>query len=115
MLVGYYDNDWRGDATDMKSTSGYVFTFGSGIFAQVVLKQHSVALSTTNVEYVSASETTTQVVWLRFVLEDFRELQTDVTPLYCDNQSAIPMTKNLVLHLRSKHIHRMYHYIRNAL
>lgn len=33
MLVGYCDNDWKGDATDMKSTLGYVFTFGSDIFA----------------------------------------------------------------------------------
>lgn len=98
MLVGYCDNDWRCDATDMKSTSGYVFTFGSGIFFWASVKQHSVALSTTEVEYVSASETTTQAIWLRFVFKDFRELQTGATPSYCDNKSAIAMTKNPVLY-----------------
>lgn len=52
---------------------------------------------------------------LKFVLEDFGELQNDATTLCCDNTSVIVMTKNSVFHQRSKHINRRYHFIRDAL
>lgn len=34
--------------------------------------------------------------------------------LYCDNQSAIVMSKNPVLHGRTKHIRIKYHVVREA-
>ncbi|CAL2258258.1 unnamed protein product [Prunus armeniaca] len=66
-------SDWSGSEEDMKSTSGYAFSFGSGAFSWALVKQHSVALSTAEAEYVSAAEATSQAIWLRFVLEDFGE------------------------------------------
>ncbi|KAI5332975.1 hypothetical protein L3X38_023104 [Prunus dulcis] len=62
-----------------------------------------------------AAEATTQAIWLRFVLEDFGELQTETTPLHCDNISAIAITKNPVFHQKTKHIDRRYHFIKDAL
>lgn len=82
--------DWSGSQDDMKNTSGYAFSFGSGVFSWASIKQHSVALSTAEVEYVSASEATTQAIWLRFVLEDFG---AEATSLMVDNTSAIAITK----------------------
>ena len=73
------------------------------------------ALSTTEAEYVSASEATAQAIWLRFVLDDFGEMQAEATPLFCDNMSAILMAKNPVFHQRTRHINRKYHFIREAL
>ncbi|CAL8175263.1 unnamed protein product [Prunus armeniaca] len=87
----------------------------SGVYSWASVKQHNVALSTAEVEYVSASEATTQAIWLRFVLEDFGELQTEATPLMVDNTSAIAMTRNPVFHQKTKHINRRYHFIRDAL
>ncbi|CAL9015740.1 unnamed protein product, partial [Prunus brigantina] len=115
ILIGYCDSDWSGSQDDMRSTSGYAFSFGSGAFSWASVKQHSVALSTAEAEYVSASEATTQAIWLRFVLEDFGELQTEATPLMVDNTSAIAMTRNPVFHQKTKHINRRYHFIRDAL
>ncbi|KAI5329692.1 hypothetical protein L3X38_029089 [Prunus dulcis] len=66
-------------------------------------------------KYVSASEATTQAIWLRFVLEDFGELQTEATPLMVDNTSAIAMTRNPIFHQKTKHINHRYHFIRDAL
>ncbi|KAB2610770.1 hypothetical protein D8674_018802 [Pyrus ussuriensis x Pyrus communis] len=62
VLIGYCDSDWSGCEDDMKSTSGYAFTFGSGVFSWASMKQHSVALSTVEAEYVSAAEATTQAI-----------------------------------------------------
>ncbi|CAL9026795.1 unnamed protein product [Prunus brigantina] len=115
VLIGYCDSDWSGSVDDNKSTSGYAFSFGSGVFAWASVKQNCVALSTAEAEYISASEATTQAVWLRFVLEDFGELQTEATPLHCDNISAIAITRNLVFHQKTKHIDRRYHFIKDAL
>ncbi|KAI5317780.1 hypothetical protein L3X38_037487 [Prunus dulcis] len=74
-----------------------------------------VALSTAEVEHVSAAKATAQAIWLRFVLDDFGEMQPDATPLFCDNMSAISMVKNPVFHQKTRHINRMYHFIREAL
>ncbi|KAL6287822.1 hypothetical protein ACE6H2_012212 [Prunus campanulata] len=115
LLIGYCDSDWSGSEEDMKSTSGYAFSFGSGAFSWASVKQHSVALSTAEAEYVSAAEATSQAIWLRFVLEDFGEEQAAATTVFCDNTSAIAMARNPVFHQRSKHIKRKFHFIRDAI
>ncbi|XP_070669145.1 secreted RxLR effector protein 161-like [Malus domestica] len=114
-LIGYCDSDWGGSLEGSKSTSGYAYSFGSGMFSWASVKQNYVALSTVEAEYISASKATTQVVWLRFVSKDFGELQTEATPLHCDNTFAIAITKNSVFHQKNKHIDRRYHFIKDAL
>ena len=54
----------------MNSTSGYDFLFGSSICSWLSKKQSVVAQSTTEAEYVSASEATSQVISLRRIFED---------------------------------------------
>ncbi|KAI5355055.1 hypothetical protein L3X38_007950 [Prunus dulcis] len=115
VLVGFCDSDWGGSVDDSKSTPGYAFSFGSGVFSWASVKQNCVALSTAEAEYISAAEATTQAIWLRFVLEDFGELPAEATPLQCDNTSAISISKNPVFHQRTKHIDRRYHFIKDAL
>ncbi|KAM1223589.1 hypothetical protein ACFX2G_043549 [Malus domestica] len=115
VLIGFCDSDWGGSLEDSKSTSGYAFSFGSGVFSWASVKQHCVALSTAEAEYISASKATAQAIWLRFVLEDFGELQVDATPLQCDNTSAISISNNPVFHQKTKHIDRRYHFIKDAL
>ncbi|XP_068331662.1 secreted RxLR effector protein 161-like [Pyrus communis] len=115
ILTGFCDSDWGGSEDDSKSTLGYAFTFGLGVFSWASVKQQSVALSTGEANYVSASKATTQAIWLRFILKDFGELQVDAILLLCDNTSAIAMTKNPVFHQRTKHIKRRYHFIKEAL
>ncbi|CAL9018208.1 unnamed protein product, partial [Prunus brigantina] len=115
VLIGFCDSDWAGSEDDSRSTFGYAFSFGSGVFSWASVKQNTVALSTAEAEYVSAAEATTQAIWLRFVLDDFGEMQSDATPLFCDNMSAISMVKNPVFHQKTRHINRRYHFIREAL
>ncbi|XP_026417087.1 uncharacterized protein LOC113312558 [Papaver somniferum] len=75
-------------------------------------KQQVVALSTTEAEYIAASNCAAQAVWLRMMLKSLFQEQTTPTTIVCDNKSTISLTKNLVLHGRSKHIDIKYHYIR---
>jgi hypothetical protein len=72
-LFDFCDSDWTGSMNDMKSTSEYTFTFGSGVFLWLSKKQERVTHSSAEAEYISVSEVTKQVIWLRKVLEDMGE------------------------------------------
>ncbi|CAL2260415.1 unnamed protein product [Prunus armeniaca] len=63
-LVGYTDSDLAGSVDDCKSTFGYVFNLGSGVFSWSSKKQPIVALSTTEAEYIAASYAGYQIMWL---------------------------------------------------
>ncbi|KAL0441844.1 UNVERIFIED_CONTAM: Retrovirus-related Pol polyprotein from transposon TNT 1-94 [Sesamum radiatum] len=103
----------RGSVDDMKSTSGYTFSLGSGIFSWASKKQATVAQSSAEAEYIAAAATSNQAIWLRRILED-GEKQEEPTTIYCDNKSAIAITKNPVQHSRTKHIDIKYHSLREA-
>ena len=69
-LDGYANSDWVGSVDDMKSTSGYVFTIGSGVICWNSRKQEVMAQSTAKVEYISLAATKNQGIWLRKLLAD---------------------------------------------
>ena len=112
-LVGYTDSDWAGSFDDRKSTLAYVFCLGSKAISWSSKKQNSVALSSAEAEYISVNEATREAVWLRRILIDLQQKVEDPTPIFCDNQSAISMSKNPVFHGRSKHIELRHNYIRD--
>jgi hypothetical protein len=111
-LVGYTDSDFAGSMDDRKSTSGYVFHLGSGVISWASKKQPIVTISSTEVEYVATTTTTCQAVWLHRVLGDLQQGQEGPTPVYCDNNSTIALSKNHVFHQKNKHIDTRYHFIR---
>jgi hypothetical protein len=73
-------------------------------------KQTSVALSTTEAEYVAAGQCCAQLLWMRQTLRDFGYNLSKV-PLLCDNESAIRMADNPVEHSRTKHIDIRRHFL----
>lgn len=42
-------------------------------------------------------------------------MQEEGTKIFCDNSSAIALTKNPVFHSKSKHIRIKYHFIRDLI
>eukprot|EP00253_Pinus_taeda_P035278 PITA_35278 len=110
-LVGYTDSDWAESVDDRKSTSDYVFHIGSGAISWASKKQPIVALSTTEAKYVTATAASCQAVWMRRMLRSLGQEQTKGTVIYCDNSSAIALSKNFVFHKRTKHIDTRFHYI----
>jgi hypothetical protein len=65
--------------------------------------QSTVAMSTTEVEYMAVAEAAKEGLWLIGLVRELGIQQVGV-PLYCDNQSAIYLAKNQVYHARTKHI-----------
>jgi hypothetical protein len=110
-LAGYTDSDWAGSVSDRKSTSGCCFGLGLAAVSWFSRKQKSVALSSSEEEYMAASLASCEAVWLRKMLFSLFEECLDPTVIYCDNQSCIKLTENPVFHDRSKHIDIRYHSI----
>ena len=110
-LVGYSDSDYAGDLEDRKSTSGYVFFLNSGAISWSSKKQPVVSLSTTEAEYIAAASCACQAIWLRRLLENLKYVSRGPTTIHCDNSSAIQLSKNPVLHGKSKHIDIRFHFL----
>jgi hypothetical protein len=110
-LQGYSDSDWAGSATDRKSTSGCCFSLGSMMISWFSRKQTSMALSSTEAEYMAASTASCEAIWLCKLLAGLFDQELDPTVIYCDNQSCIKLSENPVFHDRSKHIEIRYHFI----
>ena len=97
-LDGYVDSDWASSAIDRKSTSGCCFSMGLGVISWFSRKKSCVALSATEVEYVVTCSASCEVVWLRKLLSGLFDLQSDVTCIYCDNQSCVKFSENPMFH-----------------
>jgi hypothetical protein len=114
-LCAYADVDWVGDPTDRRSTTGYCFLLGSSLISWRIKKQSVVARSSTEAEYCTLADATSEFLWLRWLLADMGAPQTTSTPIHCDNRSAIHIAHNDVFHERTKHIEIDYHFIRHHL
>ena len=112
-LEGYVDSDRAGSAIDRKSTSRCCFSMGSGVISWFSRNQSCVALSTSEEDYVATCLTSCEAMWLRKLLSDLFDIHMDATCIYCDNQSYVRLSENLVFHDKSKHIEIKYHYIRD--
>jgi hypothetical protein len=112
-LRAYADSDYAGDVDDRKSTSGFVFMLGTGAVSWSSKKQPVVTLSTTEAEFIAVASCACQGVWLRRILGNIGLEQVTNTVIYCDNNSAIKLSKNPVLHGRSKHIDVRFHFLRD--
>jgi len=84
-LVWYIDADWAADKSDRKSADGYLFKLGKGLISWMSKKQGSVALSSTEAEYIAASLASQELVWLRQPLSDLHIPCALSTTLYEDN------------------------------
>ncbi|KAI3764834.1 hypothetical protein L2E82_14851 [Cichorium intybus] len=114
VLEGFTDADLGGCVDSGKSTTGYVFTIGGTAISWMSRLQKSVALSTTEAEYMAIAEAAKELIWLKNFLSELGMQQEDCV-LHCDNQSAVHLAKNPVFHSRTKHIQMRYHFIRELI
>ncbi|KAL0314880.1 UNVERIFIED_CONTAM: Retrovirus-related Pol polyprotein from transposon RE1, partial [Sesamum angustifolium] len=111
-LKGFTDADWAGDASDRRSTSGYCFNIGSAVVSWCSKKQSTVALSSTEAEYMAATIATQECIWLKRLIGDIYGKVNYTVPIECDNESAIRLASNPVFHGRTKHVEIHHHFVR---
>ena len=100
-LVGYCDSDYGGDLDKRRSTTGYVFTIANAPDSWKSTLQSTLALSTTEAEYMTITEVAKEAIWLQGLLRELGIGQEEIT-IFCDSQSAIQLAKNQVYHARTK-------------
>ena len=111
-LIAYSYANWENCLDERKSTSGGAFFLGDSLVAQMSKKQGSISLSTTEAEYIIDATCCTQVLWMIQTLAYLEVKYTEPIPIHCDNTSSISVSKNLVLHSKTKHIPIKYHFLR---
>ena len=80
-------------------------------FTWCLKKQSIVTLSTCEAEYITTADCCTQILWMKEALKDVNiETKKPIT-IFCDNTSAISLSKNPVMHSRTKHIPIKYHFL----
>lgn len=115
ILSGYSDADWGGDTEDRKSTTGYIFLLCGAPVSWASKKQATIALSSTEAEYLAATQASKEAIWLRHLLHDLGFPQLQPTIIYEDNQSAIMLSHNPVHHARTKHFDIQHHFVREKI
>ncbi|KAK9733789.1 hypothetical protein RND81_04G092600 [Saponaria officinalis] len=109
-VVGYVDADYGGDLDRRRSLSAYIFTLCDAARCALRLPspvylsagnpiswysslQAIAALSTTEAEYIAATEGIKEAIWLKGLVSELG-LKQDVLVVFCDSQSAIHLTRN---------------------
>jgi hypothetical protein len=111
-LEGYADADWGSDTGDRRSVTGYIFTINGTPISWSSKRQATIALSSTEAEYMAATQAAKEAIWLRRLLAELGQGPSEPTTVYEDNQSAIALAQNPVHHQRTKHIDIQYHFVR---
>lgn len=114
-VQGYVDADWVGCLDTRRSTTGWVFTLAGGPISWSSKRQGTVSMSTTEAEYIAATEAVKEALWIKRFINDLQtKYQISSVPIYIDNNSAYKLTQNPEGHHRTKHIDARHHFIRDA-
>jgi len=110
-LVAYHDADYAADVDTRRWTMGAVFLLNGGAVAWTSRLQKSVAMSTTEAEYVAALMAAKEAIWLQRLLGELGNAQAAVK-MHCDSEGAVAMMRNPVSSPRTKHIDVVHHFVR---
>ena len=109
-LQGYADADGSMNE-DRKAISGNAFMINRGAVSWSTKRQELISLSTTKSEYIAATYTAEEALWLQTLISQVFGINLPPTTLFSDNQSAIALAKEHQYHARTKHIDVHFHFI----
>jgi len=113
-LIVHSDSDWAADINNRHSITGYFFKLARSSVSWLSRAQKTVALSSTEAEYMAISDCCQQAMWITNL---FREIGFPILPItICgDNQGSLFIGSNPVQEKWTKHIDICYHYIRECI
>ncbi|SGY28317.1 BQ5605_C080g12972 [Microbotryum silenes-dioicae] len=109
---GYSDANWGACLTTSRSTMGYAFIYSGAAIAWCSKREHRVAKSTTNAEYLSLSYTSGDAIHLSELLAELGHPVPGPVVIYGDNQGALALAQHPTNHQGSRHVRISEHYVR---
>nr|GEU81479.1 zinc finger, CCHC-type [Tanacetum cinerariifolium] len=113
-ITGYSDSSYGINTHQGKRTTWIVFYFEESPITWCTQKQPTVALSSCESEFMTATAAACQALWLKRLLSELTGCEEKRITLKVDNVSAIALVRSPVFHGRSKHIDIRYHFIREC-
>lgn len=111
-LKVFTDADWVENFDDKKSTSGGAFFLGKRLVSWIRKKKNCTSQSTAEAEYVATTVNCSNIIWFKQLLEVMKVEIKELVIMFCDNTSATNISKNPVMHSKTKHIAIKYHFFR---
>ncbi|KAG8498562.1 hypothetical protein CXB51_004879 [Gossypium anomalum] len=87
-VIRYVDADFAGDLDRRRSFTGYVFIIGGCAISWKATLQTTVALSTTEAEYIAITKACKEAIWLKGLFSELNE-DFQISTIFCDSQSVI--------------------------
>ena len=115
LFMTYSDSNLSGNLDNHRSTGGFAICMGGGAVQWGSWLQPHVSLSSTESEYTTVSKVGCEVLWMKYLLEEFRYNVSKPSPIFVDNVLAIQVARHLEHQLTMKHVHCAYHWICNHL
>src|SRR5215813_8861680 len=112
-FIAYSDSDWASDKSTRRSTTGYILKLAGCVFSWNSKAQKTIALSSTEAEYMALSDCSRQCVWIKTLLSEL-QIPIKYFPICADNQGSIFIGQNPVQERCTKHIDVRYHFIRQC-
>ncbi|XP_025014984.2 uncharacterized mitochondrial protein AtMg00810-like [Ricinus communis] len=105
-LKAYTVSDWASCQETRKSIFGYCIFTGNSMVSWKTKKQNTMSRISIESEYMAMAVTTSEVLWLTYLLKDVEMTLTKPVELHCGNISALHIAKNPLFHERTKHIEK---------
>jgi hypothetical protein len=113
-IIAFCDSDWASDKIKRKSQTGYFFQLAGASISWQSRAQKTIALSSTEAEYMALCDCCKQAKWIKTLLSELG-INVGPVPINGDNQGSIFLGSNPVQGNRSKHIDIRYHFVRQCL
>nr|GEX61223.1 ribonuclease H-like domain, reverse transcriptase, RNA-dependent DNA polymerase [Tanacetum cinerariifolium] len=106
-IHGFSDSSYGVNTQEEKGTTGIIFYYGESPISWSTQKQATVALSSCESEFITATAAATQALWLKRLISKLTHSQEEKVTIQVDNKSAIALMKHPIFHGRSK-VERFY-------
>jgi hypothetical protein len=114
-VTGFCDADWGADVDDRRSITGACFFIGGALISWMSRRQVTVAMSSTESEYLALGDAVKEAIWLKGIVSELTGRNQNAVRIYGDNQGCLKLAENDAYHSRTKHIDIRAHFLRDVI